>query len=59
MGKYKVVKSFNDANVLIEKGFNVRKIDRDKNNRDYLIFLFDYSDELISELRKLDKVSYK
>ena len=51
--KYKVVRNFNDANKLIDKGYKVLKIDRDKRNRDYLVFLFEYSDNLIDDLNKI------
>ena len=37
MVKYKVVRNYNDANTLIEMGNKLLKIDRDRNNRDYLI----------------------
>ena len=51
--KYKVVRNFNDANKLIDKGYKVLKIDRDKRNRDYLVFLFEYSNELLADLDKI------
>ena len=59
MSKVQVVKSFNDANVLLEKGYRMLKIDRDRNNREYLIFIFEYSDELRKDLKNLEKVYYK
>lgn len=59
MSKIQVVKSFNDANVLLEKGYKMLKIDRDRNNRNYLIFIFEYSDELRKDLKELEKVCYK
>ena len=59
MSKVQVVKSFNDANVLLEKGYRMIKIDRDRNNREYLIFIFEYSDELRKDLKELEKVHYK
>ena len=40
MSKVQVVKGFNDANVLLEKGYRILKIDRDRNNGEYLIFIF-------------------
>lgn len=59
MSKVQVVRSFNDANVLLKKGYRMIKIDRDKNSREYLIFIFEYSDELRKELKELEKVHYK
>ena len=59
MSKVQVVKSFNDANVLLEKGYKMLKTDRDRNNRDYLIFIFEYSDKLRKDLKELEKVYYK
>lgn len=53
MSNTKVVRNYNDANVLIEKGYKLLKIDRNKNDRRYLIFIFEYSEELIQELRDL------
>ena len=35
--KYKVIRNYNDANKLLELGHKILKIDRDRNNRDYLI----------------------
>lgn len=59
MNKVKVVKSFNDANVLLNKGYNIVKIDRDKFNKKFLVFIFEYSDNLIEDLRLLEKVQYR
>ena len=59
MSKVQVVKSFNDANVLLEKGYKMLKRERDRNNRDYLIFIFEYSDKLRKDLKELEKVCYK
>ena len=53
MVKYKVVRNYNDANILIEMGNKLLKIDRDRNNRDYLIFLFEYNDKVIKDLNKI------
>lgn len=53
MIKYKVVRNYNDANTLIEMGNKLLKIDRDRNNRDYLIFLFEYNDKVIKDLNKI------
>ena len=39
--KYKVIRNYNDANKLLALGHKILKIDRDRNNRDYLIFLFE------------------
>lgn len=53
MIKYKVVRNYNDANTLIEMDNKLLKIDRDRNNRDYLIFLFEYNDKVIKDLNKI------
>ena len=53
MVKYKVVRNYNDANTLIEMGNKLLKIDRDRNNRDYLIFLFEYNEKVIKDLNKI------
>lgn len=57
--KLKVVRNYNDANVLLSKGYKMLKIDRDKFNRDYFVFIFEYSDELIKELKDLENKSFK
>ncbi|MBE6066194.1 MAG: hypothetical protein E7211_00620 [Clostridium lundense] len=48
-----IIRSYTDANKLIAKGYEMLKIDRDKNNRTYLIFIFKNSDELQDDLRKI------
>ena len=35
--RYKVIRNYNDANKLLALGHRILKIDRDKNNRNYLI----------------------
>lgn len=41
-----IIKSVAMANFLILNGFVLKSIDRDRNNRDRLIFLFEDSDKL-------------
>jgi len=47
-----VVKSMPIANFLIENGFAIKLIDRDKHNRQYLVFIFDYSDGLVETIKQ-------
>lgn len=57
----KVIKSKRLANYLTEKGFRIAKIDTDKMNPNYLIFLFKMTDELdqaLKEWTKKDKYTY-
>lgn len=51
--KIKVIRNYNDANILLSKGNKIIKIDRDKRNRNYLIFLFEESEKLLEDLKDL------
>ena len=53
--KYKVVRNYNDANKLLQKGYTIKKIDRDRNNRDFLIFLFEDNEKITKDLENLNK----
>lgn len=54
--RYKVIRNYNDANKLIDMGYEVKKIDRDRRDREFLIFLFEESDELLSDLKAITPV---
>lgn len=49
--KYKLVHSYIDADRLIKDDFICRGIDRNPKNKRELIFIFDYSEELINKLK--------
>ena len=51
MKKFKVITRLETANKLIKKGFKIHEIDRDKFNRQYLIFIFNWSEKLEEELK--------
>lgn len=53
--KVKVIKSMTDANKLIELGNPLLKIDRNRFNRNYLIFLFENTKKLNNDLNNLEK----
>ena len=53
--KKKVIKSMTDANKLIKSGNALLEIDRDRNNRNYLVFLFDDTEKLNKDLQSLTK----
>lgn len=53
--KYKVIRNYNDANKLLALGHKILKIDRDRNNRDYLIFLFENNDKINKDLENINK----
>ena len=53
--RYKVVRNYNDANKLLQKGYTIKKIDRDRNNRDFLIFLFEDNERITKDLENLNK----
>ena len=50
-----VVKSMRDANKMLELGNQIKHIDRDINNRKYLIFLFYKTDKSINDLNNITK----
>lgn len=52
--KYKVIRNYNDANKLLALGHKILKIDRDRNNRDYLIFLFENNDRIDKDLENIN-----
>ena len=53
--RYKVIRNYNDANKLLALGHKILKIDRDRNNRDYLIFLFENNDKINKDLENINK----
>jgi hypothetical protein len=53
MKEIQVIKSMNDANKLLDLGHQIKKIDRDRKDRDYLIFLFWNSDRLQKDLKTI------
>ena len=48
-----VVKYMRDANKMLELGNQIKHIDRDINNRKYLIFLFYKTDKSIKDLENI------
>lgn len=56
MNKVKVIRNYNDANKLINMGNKILKIDRDKNDRDYFVFIFEYSDKLMCDLKEITPI---
>jgi hypothetical protein len=50
-----VIRSMTDANKLIEMGNQMVMIDRDRNNRSYLIFLFYNTEKLKNDLEIITK----
>ena len=54
--RYKVIRNYNDANKLLVLRHRILKIDRYKNNRNYLIFLFE-NDNTIDKV--LDNINNK
>lgn len=55
MKEVQVIKSMNDANKLLDLGYQMKKIDRDRENREYLIFLFKNSEQLQQDLKIISK----
>ena len=52
--QYQVIKSMTDANILLDLGNLIKKIDRDRNDRTRLIFLFANTDKLKQDLAELN-----
>ena len=50
-----VCKSITLANYLIENGSNILRVDKDKNNKNYLVFIFKQDDLLEINLKKFKK----
>lgn len=50
-----VVRSMTDANKMLDLGNQMKHIDRDINNRKYLIFLFYKTDKSINDLNNITK----
>ena len=48
-----VVRSMRDANKMLELGNQIKYIDRDINNRRYLIFLFYKTDKSVKDLENI------
>jgi len=55
MKEIQVIKSMNDTNKLLDLGHQIIKIDRDRNNREFLIFLFNNSEKLQEDLKEISK----
>ncbi|MGU9539175.1 hypothetical protein ACQX0N_09365 [Clostridium tepidum] len=53
MKTIQIIRSMTDANTLLEKGHKIIKIDRDKRDRRYLIFLFENSINLQKDLKAI------
>ena len=53
MQTIQVIRNYNDANLLLSMGHRIKKIDRDRRNRDYLIFLFYNSQKLQEDLEQI------
>lgn len=55
MENLKCVRNFNDANKLIELGHKLVRIDRDKRDRSFMVFLFEANESIIRDLKSLEK----
>jgi hypothetical protein len=55
MKEIQVIKSMTDANKLLDLGHQIKKIDRDRENRNYLIFLFRNNERLQQDLKIISK----
>ena len=56
--KLQVIKSMTDANRLLKRGNTIVKIDRDKNDRSKLIFIFANSEKLQNDLKEISDREY-
>jgi len=55
MKEVQVIKTMTDANKLLDLGHLMKKVDRDRDNRDFLIFIFWNSEKLQSDLKNISK----
>ena len=55
MYEYKLVKNWEDANILLEKGFKLKRIDRNRFDKTNLVFWFYYDEGIDEELDKISK----
>lgn len=53
MKPMQVIRNYNDANILLDKGHKIIRIDRDARNRKYLIFYFSNNKQLQSDLAEI------
>lgn len=51
----KCVRNFNDANKLIELGHKLIRIDRDKRDRSFMVFLFEANEKIVRYLKNLER----
>lgn len=51
----RVIKSMKDANKLINLGNHLLGMDRDRNNRRYLVFLFEDTEKFRIDLKSISK----
>ena len=58
MKKLQVIKGMTDANRLLKRGNTIVKIDRDKNDRSKLIFIFLNSVKLQNDLKEISDRPY-
>ena len=54
MKNIRLVRSFTDANKMMDLGHRMIKVDKDRNNSDYLVFIFEND---ITFRKDLDKLS--
>ena len=55
MYEYKLVKNWEDANILLEKGFKLKRIDRNRFDKTNLVFWFYYEEGIDKELDNISK----
>lgn len=58
MKKLQVIKGMTDANRLLKRGNTLVKIDRDKNDRSKLIFIFENTEKLQNDLKEISDREY-
>ena len=53
MKEKQVIRNYIDANLLLDRGHLITKIDRDINNRRFLVFEFENNAKLQSDLKEI------
>ena len=55
MYEYKLVKNWEDANILLEKGFRLKRMDKNRFDKTNLVFWFYYEEGIDKELDNISK----
>lgn len=49
----KIIRNYNDANLLLDRGHKIVQVDRDRRDRKYMIFIFEKNEQLLKDLEEI------